>query len=780
MEKRPPRRPRVAWAENVAPQESSSAAEPAEVTTVQPLQPNAVYGQEAMDFIQAFASSPDQLQDEDLKLKFLDSICTLCRAAKDSDSPQDLDVFCHKYKLGAKIQVLLQLEPKYEICTEVRRLAMLAIAGLRYRPITPADPCPALCAHLPIPPGSPAPVLQETLRHCSQHQWPAGPLSLCSTLGTVLKNRRKLLRLCFDSIFFLPPSGEMWSREASLYSQVLLHYCLYDTVAVQERVMGRIRLLSHLLADSSTVQAGQTEDSGAASRHVRIPVLGKLLGHLFFKLFRKEETSLMALDILCFLLTFLSEQKCATPPAVRAQLPAYWQSEITSLLDTPSTWRVQAFGRYLRPAERTGIVLAAIEILGCSSLLDKKVPMEFLEVAMESPQLWLMDVPKIVRHIFEYCDETNAATAHSFPMLLVLMASKWPRRVVTTAVEVAPISCDEVYHLWKAMFSVRRTLEKVLRELHIQLQDQHKDIFTQQEKSCLAFLAMLASDDVQEQELGLLYKDLNLLRCPIIEMVSLVLRALLTLSERAKTARKMKGLLSELLKFLWHRSGDVSVMVMDIVRNVLGHLKEVEASTMAVKVVPKLWHLFDAEEDFVREHSIRLFRDLLGKTDWKDKAVMKKYAWKALVQLFLHMSDEAPSVAKASAEAILAVAKLLKWKELKQLAQAEQTWRMGKCLLAKDSSRAEQFVLDSQRYLRSPQAPMREAALRFIGLAARHLTEQSEDTVAEVLWELDILKAGDKDPAIHSLAAQTSQVLTSPRKQRRSGFSLRALCCWCL
>ena len=56
----------------------------------------------------------------------------------------------------------------------------------------------------------------------------------------------------------------------------------------------------------------------------------------------------------------------------------------------------------------------------------------------------------------------------------------------------------------------------------------------------------------------------------------------------------MKGLLPELLKFLWHRSGDVSVMVMDIVRNVLGHLKKREASTMVVKVVPKLRQLFDA------------------------------------------------------------------------------------------------------------------------------------------------------------------------------------------
>lgn len=52
------------------------------------------------------------------------------------------------------------------------------------------------------------------------------------------------------------------------------------------------------------------------------------------------------------------------------------------------------------------------------------------------------------------------------------------------------------------------------------------------------------------------------------------------------------------------------------------------------------------EEDCVREHSICLFRDLLGKTAWKDKKVMKKNAWKALVQLLLHMSDQVPSVAK--------------------------------------------------------------------------------------------------------------------------------------
>ncbi|XP_014749779.1 PREDICTED: maestro heat-like repeat family member 5, partial [Sturnus vulgaris] len=152
-----------------------------------------------------------------------------------------------------------------------------------------------------------------------------------------------------------------------------------------------------------------------------------------------------------------------------------------------------------------------------------------------------------------------------------------------------------------------------------------------------------------------------------MEMFPLVLRALVTLSERAETAGKMKSLLQDLLRFLWHWSWENTMMAMEIFHNVLGHLKKREASSTAVMMVHNLLHLFDAKEECVRERSICLFRDVLGKTVWRDKKVMKRNAWKALVRLLLHMSDKAPSVAKASKEAILAIAELLKWQELKHL-----------------------------------------------------------------------------------------------------------------
>ncbi|CAN8178556.1 unnamed protein product, partial [Coccothraustes coccothraustes] len=308
--------------------------------------------------------------------------------------------------------------------------------------------------------------------------------------------------------------------------EILLDYLFSDMEAVQERAMGRIKLLCGLLTDCVTDQDDEDEDDDAPGEQIQMPLLGKLLAHLFFKLFRPPETVSLVVQILGSLLTFFSGQKCKRSCESRAQPPECWESEITSWVNAPRAWKVQ-------------------------------------------------------------------------------------------------------------------------------------------------------------------------------------------------------------------------------------------------------------KEDCVRERSISLFGALLGKTTWRNKEAMRRNSWKALVRLVLHMSDQAPGVAKASKEAVVAVAEFLKWKELKELVQKEQIWKMGECLLAKDSSRAEQFVLDSQPYLLSPQASLREAALRFYGLAARHLTEQNKETKTAVLSELGAMETQEENPSICSLAAQTSLILSSLRDQRKSGFSLRTLCCCC-
>ncbi|XP_074390086.1 uncharacterized protein LOC141727708 [Zonotrichia albicollis] len=662
MEATSPSLPIMSWEKPRVPKKSKYEAEPIEMTRVEQLNDCWIptYARHFVEFIYDFATDPSKFQEEEQKEEFLHNISNLCRESIVHVFSEDLTEFSNKYNLVDLIETMLNLEPKDEIRNRLRRLAMLAFAGL-------------------------------------------------STIGALL-DIKKVLRLCFNSVFFLRPSAEMPEEQENLCTralltmdtmlqvmmlntpgakrsemmqdilEVLLEYLLSDRAEVQERAMDRIKALCHMLTDTAPKEDDEDEDEEEAPRaQIQIPVLGKLLGNLVFMLFKPNESMSTVVEILSTLMAFLSEQKSDNPESY-VQPPEDWEPEITSWVNASNAWKVEAFGRYLGPDERMGVVLEAIEILGRFNIKNKDGPVAFLEEVMNTPEMWLMDVPKVVRHIFQYYNEQNTATADNFHSLVIFMADKWTDKVVTTALEATPIFSDNV-SLWKAMFSVRETLEKVVKELQIQVQDWQDDILTGQQKSCLTFLAMLTYGDVLEKRVRPLYKNMRLVKSPKKEMVPLVLRALETLSESDDMAKKMKSLLPEMLKFLGNWSWDISVMALDIFRNVLGQLKKKEASSMALKAVERLWKLFDAREECLRERSISLFKELLGKTTWKDKEAMKRNSWKVMVQLVLHISDEAPSVAKASKEAVMAIAKLFKWKEFKELAQKEEIWKMSEFLV---------------------------------------------------------------------------------------------------
>ncbi|KAM6184400.1 uncharacterized protein WM294_017118 [Sarcoramphus papa] len=174
MAERPPRRPRVAW-EARAPQESSSPLKPYEVCMVQPLQTDgswlAVCEKESVRCIQAFLKSTEK--DEAQKMRFLQSIRTLCRATRHKGLSQGLDVFCPRDELAENIRALLQEEPRDHLRTAVRQQAMLAIA--------------ALSSAEAVPEGQTIPLLDA----------------------------------CFSSVFCLPPKEDMQGLDTSLYHKTL-------------------------------------------------------------------------------------------------------------------------------------------------------------------------------------------------------------------------------------------------------------------------------------------------------------------------------------------------------------------------------------------------------------------------------------------------------------------------------------------------------------------------------------------------------------------------------
>ncbi|XP_071656305.1 uncharacterized protein [Patagioenas fasciata] len=676
-QERPPSRPRVAWQEKAGgPQEARSPAQPNQVDAAQPPQMDADslrangFLRGYVDSIVSFLSSPDK--EESHKIGFLMDIRDLCDTSRRHRSPRGLDVFCQRYELAEKIEVLLAEEPRAQLRSALRQIAMRAIAEL-------------------------------------------------SAVERVLEGKEtRLLQACFSSVFLLPPEVEDVDRHLYL-----------------ETVRSMDNMLEALLLNSGASRASE-------------------LLHNIFQM----------------LLTFGSSER----EHVRQRALGRIEELSFVLAESPT---LGPFAEHLQPPERTDLVLVLIKALTGSSTFDKQAATNLLDMVERDCGFWLVDVPKITSCIHKTLGFISTAPARQrVASLIVPMADKCPAEVVSTLLTIAPPGDSTALALWEVMFSVPQTLQNVLKELLIQLQDRHcRVLHTCWEDTSILRLAMLASSDLQDEEFAAMYLVMRFLREQSPKVLSLVLRALMTLSEREEMARKMKVMLPDLAWVLQYGNNVIKTKALVVFINVMAQLEREEASAIAVLLANLLLPFFDDELSQLRESSIGLFRHLMKMVVGNDKTKMKNTVRLGLLPLFFRMSDQVQSVAKVAREALLGAAELLKWKQLRHLVQTQQTWRIGESLLERDRSRAQELLSQSLPYLRDAQPSLREAALRFIGLAARHLRDPSEEELAEICRAIQPLE-GDSDPSVCSLAAQTVGIVCSSWKRPRSRWSLRALCCW--
>ncbi|XP_074710240.1 uncharacterized protein LOC141936816 [Strix uralensis] len=132
---------------------------------------------------------------------------------------------------------------------------------------------------------------------------------------------------------------------------------------------------------------------------------------------------------------------------------------------------------------------------------------------------------------------------------------------------------------------------------------------------------------------------------------------------------------------------------------------------------------------------------------------------------------------RASWDTLRACAEFLGWRRLSFLAETGQTPLIGEYLIMHKRNSPDEYLLQSLLYVENPQASVREAAVRFIGLAARRWRILR----LEKLWEIcqSALQSleNDAEHSIRCLAAQTVLILTALKQKPRSGWSLRSL--WC-
>ncbi|NXJ16664.1 MROH7 protein, partial [Odontophorus gujanensis] len=272
---------------------------------------------------------------------------------------------------------------------------------------------------------------------------------------------------------------------------------------------------------------------------------------------------------------------------------------------------------------------------------------------------------------------------------------------------------------------------------------------------------------------AVLRRFLKIRRLPILW---LVLRGLDLLSRRPEMAREIQVLLPDVTETLQFTNKHTVLMALNILNKMVTHLRKRETSPFAPDLSKKLLPLFNHVSNEVRECSILLFKDLIEAVVWWQKADVKKNVHRGLLPLLFRMSDETPSIAQASGEALIACARFLKWKKLKQQAKRKKKVDIKDCLLKQGRRRVDDYLYQSVLYLRDSQASLRCEAVEFIGLALQHFNNQSEEKVNVICTALEPLQ-NDAHPSVRSAATGIIQ-----RQQRQQAEPARsrpaALFCW--
>ncbi|OXB72621.1 UNVERIFIED_CONTAM: hypothetical protein H355_016390 [Colinus virginianus] len=668
MEERPPSHPRVAWAESGAPQERTSPREPYEVTEVQPLHADA-------------GCLPLVVEVEKEAVHCIEAYI---RRTEDEQE-----------RAENKMLMMTFLE---SIC---------AICKIRKKRVS-SESVASFCREKKL-----AEKVKELLENeyvdqlCAEVRYQAmlAIIALSEVKAVSEEEIIPFLNACFKAIFHLPPEEDL---NVGLYNNTL---------------HAMDNMLHMLLASHHTSRCAELRNILEA--------------------------------LLCFTRT---QSRTVRARAMR------WIWKLSSFMAS-SRWQ-EPFGKFLQPSQRTDIVLMTLKSIGDCGTQDKDGDNFMLDVVLTDPGTWLMDVPEILWFVQRNLGSNSASLQQILFLVLDVLTSQFPREVLISVLTDLPQRDSTTLDIWKRMFDRSEISEEILNELRNILLDRELcGVFNVSTEvfSLLCLTVMPPTEEVLEKlrKPEVLRRFLKIRSLPILW---LVLRGLVLLSQRPETAREIQALLPDVTETLQFTNKHTVLMALNILKNMVTHLRKREASPFAPELSEKLLPLFNHQADGgqagnvclrrmaegqpclllgllprelcfalvsseVRECSILLFKDLIESVTYCQKAAVKKNVHGGLLPLHFRMSDETPSIAQASGEALVACARFLKWKELKHQAKRKKKVDIKDCLLEQGRRRVDEYLWQSVPYLKDSQASLRCEAVEFIGLALQQLGKQSEEKV---------------------------------------------------
>ncbi|XP_043390804.1 maestro heat-like repeat-containing protein family member 7 [Chelonia mydas] len=413
-------------------------------------------------------------------------------------------------------------------------------------------------------------------------------------------------------------------------------------------------------------------------------------------------------------------------PGCSVRLEPHWAAKGVSLAGF-----FQMFGKYFNPSERMDFLLTAIEGMRDTSVHDSVAARHMLHVILWVPSPSLERVSEAVTSIYHNLDSISEPLAQQQLLkALVVLGHQYSEEVVTTLLGCS-LSCDSVaVEMWRVLTSHPKTAGKVLRELLNRLQER----------------PLHPHHDVSQQEAGV---------APL-------------------AIGKLQRQLPVVVERLHEADRDVISNAITVLRDILAGMDRQSASPVAVQVAEKLLPFFHDESSKLRVLSIALFKHLLELVRGPSRRKMKEHVLRSLVPLLLLLHDERPNVSQVCWDTLRSALEFLRWSQLSALVQKKELWRGCDCLVACYKGRAETFLCQAMAFLEDPQDPIREAAIRFLGLTARQLDQQSQEKLEAICNVLKGLQQDSKS-SVRCLALQTMLILNACKKHRPARTSLRTL-----
>ncbi|XP_042782378.1 maestro heat-like repeat-containing protein family member 7 isoform X2 [Panthera leo] len=256
----------------------------------------------------------------------------------------------------------------------------------------------------------------------------------------------------------------------------------------------------------------------------------------------------------------------------------------------------------------------------------------------------------------------------------------------------------------------------------------------------------------------------NWFQCEEPAIVKLLLRVVETFAKHGNMVRQFRILEPYVLGCCYSLDDDIVMETFTVLKCLVEHLTWKHSSSFLTQLTFMLGPLFEEESEHLRLMAFEIYGALLAKVKRTVLVFpLKHQVLNLIVLLVLHLEDANVNVAQLCRPALCHTATILGWSRLKAIFAEKDVWTILRALLKQEGNRALWFLKQCLALFKSPQAPIRQTAVRFAGQIIQTLDAEEANEIAEVYTALKYLRE-DPDSMVSCLAAQTLYILEAKEK----------------